>query len=185
MATHNHTGISFLGANGSGLNRAKGASLDVVRKAQVAKIAFSDGTGENSTGIVLPAKAIVREVFIHVTTAEAVGATKTLTVGPTSTETGGDADGYIAGVSVAATGTILPGVTFTVGASETFVASTTFGVLLGTISAGNDVATDVGTFVPKFHVNNNGNTISWTPGSADWTAFAGELYVVYDEIVTA
>src|SRR3990167_9855574 len=59
---------------------------------------------EQDTGIDLPAKCIVRDVFVDVTTAETTGATKTMNVGLLASESGGDADGFLVGISFVAAG---------------------------------------------------------------------------------
>ena len=100
---------------------------------------------EQDTSFDLPSGAVVRDVLVDVTTAEATGATKTLDVGLLSSESGGDADGLLDGVSVAATGLVRGVATLTVGSNETYFASSTRGALLATLVAGTDVATDVGT----------------------------------------
>lgn len=54
----------------------------------------------------LPSEGIVTDVVNVVTTAEATATTKTLDAGMLSSESGGDADGFHDGVSVAAAGVI-------------------------------------------------------------------------------
>lgn len=185
--SHYPSGLSTLPAKINGGNgRYAGAVLDVVRKTAVMRIGFADGTTETSTSIVLPALALVQDVFVYVHTAEATGATKTVDVGPLSSETGGDADGYLDGLDVSATGLIQAGATVTVGSNNTYLSVTTYGVLLEDFVAGEDTAAGGDGMVhKKAHANANGNTISWTPGSADFAELDAEIYVVYDEIITS
>lgn len=63
----------------------------------------ADGS-ETDTGYDLPADGIVVDCYMIVDTAEAIGTTKTVDVGLLSSETNGDADGFLDGVSVAAAG---------------------------------------------------------------------------------
>ena len=146
-------------------------------------IAFGDGTTETDTGWDLPAKAIVHDVFVDVTTAEATGGTKTVDVGLLSSESGGDADGFLDALSVAATGGIRGLVAKTTGSNEIFYASTTFGVFLALLQAGADVALDVGTFDESPHIADSvtARSVTWTPGSADFAELVGVIYVAYTE----
>ena len=65
---------------------------------------FSDDS-EVETGFTLPEGAIVTNVFLNVGTEETTQSTKTVDVGTLSTD-GGDADGFLAAVSVEATGLV-------------------------------------------------------------------------------
>jgi len=51
---------------------------------------------------------IVFDAYVDVNTAEATATTKTIDVGLLASESGGDADGLIDGISVAATGVVYP-----------------------------------------------------------------------------
>lgn len=62
-------------------------------------------TGEKDTTIDLPTKGIVLDVWVDVTTLEATSGTKTIDVGLLSSESGGDTDGFLVGVSTAAAAT--------------------------------------------------------------------------------
>ncbi len=145
-------------------------------------IAFGDGTAENDTGVDLPATAIVHDVYVSCTTAETTGVTKTLSVGLLSSESGGDANGFLASVDVSATG-IKRGVpTWTVGSNEDFFASTTRGVLLTDFTAGSDVATDTGNNNEQPHLTDSvtAKSVSWQPATGgDWAEFVGEIVVEY------
>lgn len=66
------------------------------------------GTAEQDTGFDFTAGDIIKDVWVEVLTAEATGGTKTIDVGLLSTESGGDTDGFLDGVSVAATGPVWP-----------------------------------------------------------------------------
>ena len=113
----------------------------------------------------LPAKAIVVNAFVDVITAEATGATKTLDVG-TSTVSN-DPDGFLDGVSVAATG-IVKG-TLADGANL-------MGALLEVDESGGDL-------VPEADVTSYGAAVSVTPGSlADFAELVADVYIVYIEL---
>ncbi|MCH8290217.1 hypothetical protein IH992_03820 [Candidatus Poribacteria bacterium] len=156
-----------------------GALLKVKKIAITAK----GDTVENDTAFDLPAKAVVLDVFLDVTTAEATASTKTIDVGLLASESGGDADGFLDGISTGATGLQRGIPTLTTGSNEVYFASTTRGVLLESFTAGTDVATDVGTVYDKSHLSDGvtAKSVSWTAGEAQ-TEFAGDLYIVYIEL---
>jgi hypothetical protein len=133
-------------------------------------------TAEQDTGWDLPADAIVTDVKVLVATAEATGATKTMHVGLLSSETGGDADGFAASISVAATGIKIPRATVTAGV----LSANTRGALLADYAVGTDAA-DRGIYVPKSHIcNGTAKSITYTLGSNDWVEFVGDIIVEYD-----
>ena len=164
---------------------------DVIDRVKVIRIQYSDGTGEIDTGWDLPSTAVVEDVFVNVITAEATGSTKTIDVGLLSTESGGDADGLLDGISVASTGLKGPSLTITetTGTNERYISAvtSTYGVLLGQLDyeLGTDTAGDTGyaNLVPKRHINTNGNSISWTPGSNDFAELVADIIILYKEIV--
>lgn len=125
---------------------------------------------EQDTGLDLPAKGIVLPyVLVDVTTAEATGGTKTLDVGLLSSESGGDADGFLDGVSVATTG-LKKGTLLSSGQ--------TLGALLRVDESG------AGVLVSEPHLIGAAKSITFTAGSNDFAEFRGVLYVPYIEIIT-
>lgn len=139
-------------------------------------------TGTKDTTIDLPTKGLVLDVWVDITTLEATATTKTIDVGLLNTETGGDLDGFLDGVSTAAAGIVRGVPTLTAGGNETYFASTTRGVLLSSITAGADVAGDVGTYYEFPHIL-NGTAVSlvYVLGSAH-TELAGNIYVSYVDL---
>lgn len=112
-----------------------------------------------ATILVIPAGAIIEGVFLRVDTAEATGTTKTIDVGIS----GGDEDGFIDGLSVAAAGTIKP--TLADGAA-------TLGVLLSVDESGGDL-------VPEGYVCAAATTICYTLAAADYEELDCTLFVKY------
>ena len=167
-------------------NRGSGVNRELVLKHLVIPIGYGDGTTENDTTQNLPSTAIVEDVLVNVTTAEATGGTKTLDVGLLSSETGGDANGFVAAVDVSSTGLKRPEGTFTAGTNETYLSANTRGVLLATALLGSNTATDVGTYAEKPFLTDSvtAKSVSWTPGSTDWAEFAGEIIIMYREVNT-
>lgn len=140
---------------------------------------------EQDTGWDLPSKAIVLDVWLDVTTVEATGTTKTLDVGLLASESGGDADGFLKGVSVASTTGIKRGVpTLTTGSNEVYFASTTRGALFAALTAGTDNAGDVGTYFEKPHLAGSvtAKSISYTSASANFAEFRGAIYILYIDV---
>lgn len=199
--THFPNGISMLasqrtGASSKGQSKSRhgGAVLDVVRRCQVDRLAISvvgGSPGEFDTNIKLPPLAIVHDCWVYLKTLETGAVSGRIDVGPKSSETGGDADGYLNQFSVEAPerteGDVVNGApAVTIGGTETFYATPGifgYGVLLADFQAGADVATDTGLFHKKSHFNSNGNTITWSIGGGGWSDFEGDLYIVYDEIL--
>lgn len=172
----------------NGLSFAKRSTgigqLNVVQRVKAIRIGHADGTAETSTGFDLPSLCYVDDVFINVRTAEATGVTKTIDIGILTGDTDADPNGFGVGLSVAATGLVRAEATVTVGGTETYFSATTRGALLTTFLAGANVATDTGTNYEKpFLCANPNNTISWTPGSADFAELSADIYIVYREIV--
>lgn len=148
---------------------------------QIAISAAPTGS-EQDTGWDLPAKSVVYDVFVDVTAAEVTGTTKTLNVGLLSSESGGDTDGFLDSVSVAATG-IKRGVpTITTGSNEVFFASSTRGALLASLTAGSDAAGDVGTYYEKPHITATAVSVVYDADDSDWSEFRGTINIVYVEL---
>lgn len=101
---------------------------------------------ETDTGYDLPPNAIVLDVFLNVLTAESTASIKTVEVGLLSTESGGDLDGFLDGVSLATAGIVRPGAVFHSGTD--YPASTLRGVLLSDFTAGT-ATDDRGVYVEK------------------------------------
>ncbi len=171
--------------NGVSVSKIKSSiqQRNFVDHVKAIRIDFSEGTSENSTGWKLPAMALVENVMVDVKTVETTGTTKTINFGPLASETGGDANGYGAAVNVAVAGFIQVGPAIVAGGTETYFSANTYGVLLSTFLAGSNVATDVGTYLKKSHLNLNGNTISWTPGSSNFAELVADIIIFYKEII--
>lgn len=153
------------------------------------RVPLAGGTGsEVDTGLDLPTKGFVLPwMWLDVVVAEATGSTKTLDVGLLSSESGGDADGFIDGLSVAATGVKFPAFVATVGSNNTYLgaaATHTMGALLtGILIAGEDTAAGGDGFAwTRPHVlNGTAKSLSIKTGSA-FTEFSGVLWLPYVEL---
>jgi hypothetical protein len=114
-------------------------------------------TAQDTTLIIPDGAIILPGSFIKVTTLEATGGTKTVDIGIS----GGDEDGFIDGLSVAAAGSILP--TLADGAA-------TVGVL-------NSVDESAGDLVPEGYACTAATTICYTLGSDDFAELVAEVFI--------
>lgn len=187
-------GISFYGPNSSydlfiahsdgSVAKYAGVSprvhrLDLDRtgsdKVLVFPMVFNAGGTETDTGVDLPLGSFVVDAIVEVLT---VDATETVDLGLLSSETNGDADGFLNDVSVATAG-VPARLTYTTGANETYLSAVSYGALLAAVSLGNDVATDVGSFGRLTHyvTGSNATSITYTPSTSD--TFVGTGYVFF------
>lgn len=117
------------------------------------------------TPYVLPAQAIVYDAFLNVLT-PSTGGTKTLLVG-----TSGTPAGFLNGVNVGTSGIALP--VIAAGTS----AGGTYGSLLTVFTTGNSQAQK--TYASD---SNASRTVTFTPNSTDWVAFAADLYLFLTDL---
>jgi len=116
-----------------------------------------------ATAIVVPAGSVIEAVYIDVATQEATGANKTVDIGIS----GGDEDGFLDGVSVAAAGTIKGTLVNT---------GQTLGSLLSVDESG------AGVLVPEPYVCAAATTICYTLKSNDFAELVGRVVVKYSKI---
>ena len=129
----------------------------------------------------LPARAVLLDVIVDVKTPEATGATKTLDVGLLSTQTGGNVQGFAAGLPVGAAGIQRPGATVTTGTNETYFSAATRGALLAAFRAGTNVDGDSGLYLEKPHLSSSvtAKRVSFRAGSNDFVEFRGSIWLLY------
>jgi hypothetical protein len=162
----------MLGVDASDDNAVrKGLASVVLAPVKVARIPITAlSTGEKDTGFNLPSNGVVLGCFVDVDTAEATATTKTIDVGMLSSESGGDADGFLDGVSTA-----------TAGAVKGTLASAgqTLGVLLSADESG------AGVLVPEpYLLDGVPNSVTYTLGSAH-TELVGSIIIVYIDFENA
>lgn len=171
------------------LNSQSLSSNGAVVRTKVISITSTPTGSEQSTGWQLPVNAIVLDVSLLTTTAEATAADKRFHVGLLAAETGGDTDGFMVGVNVATTGittttdtarTVAAGTS----ATEDYLMSTTRGALLGVFTAGADAAGDVGTSVqtPYVALSTKARTVVYDVEGADWANWRGKIIITYLEV---
>lgn len=149
--------------------------VNTEKREQLLVVPFSAQTAETDTGFDLPANMLLSIPYLKVTT---VDATETIDFGILSSETGGDANGFIAAASVATAGIVLP-VQVTNGANEAYVSTFTLGALLGAGRVGTDVATDNGMAgIAGYLTDGTAESITYT-GSAGSDTAAGYLCLPY------
>lgn len=136
-------------------------------------------TSETETEFTLPANAIVRDVYLNVIV---VDATETTDVGTTGTSN--DPDGFLADASLATAGIVRGTTTVTVGGNNTYLASTTKGALLATLTPGENVAAG-GDGAIEYHndVTAGGDTVSYTCSAGSDTAVF-DIIIEYSEVIT-
>jgi hypothetical protein len=122
---------------------------------------------EQDTGWDLPAKSLVLAVWLDVTAAEVTGTTKTINVGLLSSESGGDADGFLAGAAADATGLVK-------GTLDS--AGQTLGTFLHVDEDG------AGVLVPELHVTGDAVSVSYKADDTDWVEFRGSIYLLYIQL---
>ena len=148
------------------LNALDVSVVGAISKVQKIRITAPSDGNETSTGTTLPAKAVVKNVFVNVVTAEVTGTTKTIDVGTDSGD-GGDADGFLAGISVAGTG-LVKGTLLNTGQ--------TLGALLRVDEGGT------GELVQEIDIASGGKEITFTAGSNDFEQLVADIYIEYIEI---
>lgn len=138
------------------------------------RIPFVKKTTEFNTGLVLPAGAVVNDVFIEVGTAVAGSSIDVGLAEVTDAEVGGDADGFLDGESCVATGRVQH-VQF-----DSTAGDNTLGALLvaGDIKTADD--TPLYFSVPKQHVcDGTAKTVTYTTSNH---AVAGNIFIVLDNV---
>ena len=148
---------------GSGVTAAELNYLDAsvngaVTRYSKAPLTIVAATTAQDTTIVIPAGSIIKNVWVVVDTKEATGATKTVDIGVKS----GDEDGFLDGVSVAATGTI-KGTLLNTGQ--------TLGALMSVDEGGT------GELVPEPYVCATDTTLCYTLGSDDFAELVATAIV--------
>ncbi len=184
---HNETGV-YVGpitarvqlTDAAGLPVSGGGPQGLSHKVKKITITGVSAASEIDSTFDLPAKAVVRDVYVDVTTAEVTGTTKALDIGLLSSESGGDADGFVHQISVASTGIKRAGAALD-GTNNWFVAGLRGALLARTVAGTN--ADDRGLYIEFPHLSTSvtARSVTYTPASA-FTEFRGSIYIVYDEI---
>lgn len=150
--------------------------------AQTVAIPFGASNNvETDTGLDLPSNCLITayDISLRVTT---VDATETIDVGLLSSESGGDANGFITAASVANSGFVelLPQITG--GTNIDYVGTRYVGDLLATSIAGADAVATVGGFTSKrYRTDGTAKSITWT-GSAGSDTAAGYVYLSWQRL---
>jgi hypothetical protein len=150
-------------ATAAELNEADAAVVGAQRKFRKAAITKAADTTAHDTAIVVPAGSVILGVYLDIQTPEATGGTKTVDIGIS----GGDEDGFLKDVSVAAAGTV----------KGTLVSTgQTLGALLSVSEDGS------GALVPEPYVCSAATTICYTLGSSDFAELVANIIVEYIDI---
>jgi len=160
------TAVTATAAEINELDLSAVGAVSKIKKINMTASSFSDNS-EVGTGWSLPDNAVVKNVFIRVNTAEQTATTKTIDVGTDSTN-GGDADGYLVGVSVASTGLVK-------GTLDS--AGQTLGALLYVDEDGS------GALVSEIDIASGGKEITVTAGDASgFSEVDFDIFIEYIEI---
>lgn len=136
------------------------------------RVPFTKNTSETDTGIDLPQYLVVRDCVIEVTTAVA---SSTIDVGLLSTESGGDADGFLDGESCASAGMAVHNLV------DSTAANNTLGALLVEADIKSADTTALYLSVPKVPgYQTDGTAKSLTYTTSDSTNLAGNIHLVID-----
>jgi hypothetical protein len=129
----------------------------------------SSAATETSTGCVLPANLLVKDAYIKVIDTDA---TETIDVGLLSSESGGDADGFVLATSVATGGYVNPWPVVTGGTNIDYVVHTAgYGAYLKQGIAGADAVATVGGFARRYHLTDGtAKTVTYTTTAGTDTA---------------
>lgn len=132
---------------------------------------------ETDTGFDLPAGLLVTDAFIKVTTTDA---SETIDVGLLSSESGGDADGFVLATSVANSGYVNQFGVVTNGTNIDYIAHTAGrGAYLKQGIAGADAVATVGGVQPRYLLTDGtAKSITYTGSSGSDTA-AGYVYLTW------
>lgn len=151
--------------------------INPMQPGQTVGIPFgASDNSEKDTGLDLPSNCLITafDVSLRVTTTDA---TETIDVGLLSSESGGDANGFITAASVANSGFVelLPQITG--GTNIDYVGTRYVGDLLATSIAGADAVATVGGFTSKrYRTDGTAKSITYT-GSAGSDTAAGYVYL--------
>jgi hypothetical protein len=176
---------TLLGVDGTDDNAIRLAlQSEVISPFKVVKIPVTAlSTGEKDTGVDLPTKGIVLDCFVDVKTAEATASTKTIDVGLLSSESGGDADGFLDGAVDSSIAVVRGSITVTDGTNQNFIAAApTLGALLRTGELGGDAAGTAAALIKTPHVlNGTAKSVTYTLG-ATHTELVADIIVIYCDL---
>lgn len=167
----------------AGLTQLGLVGLPIVKILPIKRV---QATTETDTGFDLPTKGIVWDVFLDVVTAEATAGTKTVDVGLLSSESGGDADGFLDGAVNSAIAVVRGSITVTDGTNQNFIAAApTLGALLRSGVLGTDAAGEAAALIKTPHVlNGTAKSVTYTLGANNMTEFVGNIIVVYSDFAS-
>jgi hypothetical protein len=164
------------------LDSSGGVLFDRDRAKRCIKVLTFTGasTTEVDTSFDLPTSAIVHDIWAEVTTAST--AAGTLTAGTLSSESGGDADGFIVSIGTSSTGILYPTFTHTEATSGDIITGNKRGVLLSAHATGTTDLGSWGFYAQKAYRTDSATakSVSYTLNSTSGTA--GNIYIEYTEI---
>ena len=164
------------------LNESDLSDVGGMLKVKVLPVTVVALATEQDTGWDLPAKSLILDVWLDVTTLEATGGTKTIDVG-TLTGDSGDPDGFCDAISVAATGRINAEGVISGSGADAFWNTNTRGVLLSIFQQGGDGNLDnAGVYARIPCVDPGSVSMTYTLGSDDFAELVANICILYVEI---
>jgi hypothetical protein len=139
---------------------------------------FNAGATETDTGFDLPANCLVTDAHLRVTTLDAG---ETIDVGILSSESGGDADGFLKAMSIATAGFVNAYGVVTGGTNIDFLDVTAgYGALLLQSIAGADAVATVGGAARRYYrTDGTAKSITYTPSTSD----TGKGFILIEYLV--
>ena len=164
------------------LNESDLSDVGGMLKVKVLPVTVVALATEQDTGWDLPAKSIILDVWLDVTTLETTGGTKTIDVGTLSTDSG-DANGFCDAISVAAAGRINAEAVISGAAADAFWNTNTRGVLLSIFQQGGDGNLDNAGLYARIPCADPGSvSVTYTLGSDDFVQLVANICILYVEI---
>ena len=151
------------------------SAVGALLKVKKIHVAAGDWSTETDSTWDLPAKSLVLDVFIDVTTGQA----KTVDIGTKSTEAGGDADGFANDLDLTNVGIVRAQAALNAGSA--YWATNTRGALLSNFVAGAN-ADDRGLYQSKPYPSTaaTAKSVTYTTSTAVTAVF--DIYIVYIEL---
>lgn len=142
---------------------------------KVIKLTYNSNV-ETDTGVDIPINCLVDPWSIALFV-QTVDATETIDVGILSTESGGDANGFIAAASIATAGWVRPVLTATDASAQNYISANTLGALFFKGIDGANAAGQAGLSIIMPHLSDGvATSISYTCSTGSDT-FVGFLFI--------
>lgn len=169
-------------ATAAELNESDLSGVGAMVKLKVLPLTIVAVDTETDTGWDLPAKSLILDVWLDVTTEETTGTTKTVDIG-TLTGDSGDPNGFCADISVVAAGRINAEAVISGTGANAFWDTNTRGALLSIFQQGAAGDADNGGLYARIPCADPGSvSVTYTLGSDDFVQLVANICILYVEI---